>query len=32
MIKGLPVPTSTLSDILKESKKWLEVKVLDGGT
>lgn len=28
--KGLPVPTSTLSDIFKESNKWLEVKITGG--
>ena len=31
-MKGLPVPTSTLSNILMESDKWLVVKVLEGGT
>ena len=29
---GLPVPTSTLPDISKESEKWLGVNVLQGGT
>lgn len=30
--QGLPIPTSTLSDILKEKNKWLNLEVGNGGT